>query len=156
MIDEVPEPVLFHLGTQDLRISRSLVKQCKTESELAAVLCTELGLMMAEKRGVRRVGGDRDTIPDSALPGGSNVGGGIPADPAREAEIAYHERRHPRSAGRADPDNPDKMSRDLLKGAGFDPAEFDRVAPLVRQSKRSSGALQKQMSKSAEPPKWDQ
>jgi len=150
----VPESALFHRGTQELFISEGLVKKCKTEAELAAVLCTELGQMVAEKRGVKRTGGDRDTIPDSALPGGAMVGGGTPADPGREAEIAFHERRHPRGARTAGGDNPAKLSRELLKGAGFDEAEFDRVEPLVRQSERGS-ALRKQMSDSAAPPKWD-
>ncbi len=59
------ESVLFHRGTDELFISDGLVAKCKTEPELAAVLCSELGQMMAEKRGARRAGADRDTIPDA-------------------------------------------------------------------------------------------
>ncbi|MCE9561405.1 MAG: hypothetical protein K8U57_05065 [Planctomycetes bacterium] len=151
---DIPEVALYHRGTEELFISKGLVKKCKTEAELAAVLCTELGQMIAEKRGVKRAGGDRDTIPDAALPGGAVVGGGTPTDLGREAEIAYHERRHPRGAKPASSDNPAKLSRELLKGAGFDEAELDRVEPLLRQSKRGVD-LQKQMSDSATPPKWD-
>ncbi len=150
----IPETVLFHRGTEAIFISEGLVKKCKTEAELAAVLCSELGQMMAEKRGVRRNGSDRDTIPDSALPGGVTVAGGTPADLGHEAEIAFRERRQPRSARTEAPDSAAKLSRDLLKGAGFDPAELDRVEPLLRQDERAK-TLRKQMSNSAAPPKWD-
>ncbi|MBA4190498.1 MAG: hypothetical protein C0467_21130 [Planctomycetaceae bacterium] len=150
----VPESVLFHRGSQELFISEGLVKKCKTEAELAAVLCTELGQMMAEKRGVRRTGNDRDTIPDSALPGGVTVAGGTPVDLGREAEIALHERRHPRGSRPPETEGAAKFSRDLMKGAGFDEGEINRVEPLVRQSERGT-ILRKQMSDSAPPPKWD-
>ena len=43
----VPESVLFHRGTGELYISEGLVDQCRTDDELAAVLCAELGRMMA-------------------------------------------------------------------------------------------------------------
>ena len=46
----VPEPMLFHRGTAELFVSEGLVNRCKTEAELAAVLCSELGQMMAEKQ----------------------------------------------------------------------------------------------------------
>jgi len=152
----VKESVLFHRGSQELFISEGLVKKCKTEAELAAVLSTELGQMMAEKRSVARTADDRDTIPSSALPGGISVAGGAPADLGREAEVAFHERRHPRSArsDAAKGDTVAKLARELLKGAGFDEAEFDRVKPLVQQSERGT-ALRKQMSNSAAPPTWD-
>lgn len=144
----VPEPVLFHRGTEELFISEGLVKQCKTEDELAAVLCTELGQMMAEKRGARRAGADRDTIPDSALPGGTQ------ADPGRDAEVAFRERRQPRNMVTVEPADSAKFARDLMKGAGYDPSDIDRVEPLVRQSERGA-SLKKQLSNSAAAPKWD-
>src|SRR5258708_6500896 len=64
----IPDAVLFHRGPSQLFISEGLVKKCKTEPELAAVLCSELGQMMAQKRAGIQVGRDRDTIPASALP----------------------------------------------------------------------------------------
>lgn len=146
---DVPESVLFHRGTNDVFISKGLVKQCKSEAQLAAVLCTELGQMMAEKRGLRKTGNDKDSIPESALPGGS-LAGGMPVDLGREAEVAFRERSQKKES-----ESVAKLSRDLLTGAGFDAAEFDKVAPLVKQSERGT-ALRKQMSNTAPPPKWDQ
>ena len=44
------ELVLFHNGTEQLYISEGLVTKCQSDAELAAVLCSELGQMVAEKR----------------------------------------------------------------------------------------------------------
>jgi hypothetical protein len=41
-----------------------------------------------------------------------------------------------------------------MRGAGYDPAELDRVAPLLKQSDRGA-ILRKQLSGSAPAPKWD-
>ena len=56
-------------GTGEVFISEGLVKKCKTDAELAVVLCSELGQMMVEKRSGRAAGRDREPIPDVALPG---------------------------------------------------------------------------------------
>jgi hypothetical protein len=151
----VPESVLFHKGAEELVVSEGLVKQCKSEAELAAVLCSELGQMVVEKRAARRAGVDRDTIPDAALPGGTSPAGGVADDPGRAAELAYRERREAKApALRIDAGEAAKHARDLLKGAGFKPEELDRVEPLLRQSERGA-ALRKQMSGSAAPPRWE-
>ncbi|MBA4067889.1 MAG: hypothetical protein C0501_30150 [Isosphaera sp.] len=151
----VAEPVLFHRGAEELFVSEGLVKQCQSEAELAAVLCSELGQMIIEKRAARRAGVDRDTIPDAALPGGQSPAGGVADDPGRAAEIAFRERRQAKAAPLLiDAGEAAKHARDLLKGAGFKPEELDRVEPLLRQSERSA-ALRKQMSGSAPPPTWD-
>jgi hypothetical protein len=154
MTQGIPETVLFHRGAEELFISEGLVKQCKTEAELAAVLCSELGQMVAEKRAVRRVGADRDYFPDAGLPGGVSTAGGAADDPARAAELAYRERRQPRTTSAAEPADAAQLARDLMKGAGFDPAELDRVAPLLKQSDRGA-ALKKQLGGSGAAPKWD-
>ncbi len=142
----VPEPVLFHRGTSELFVSEGLVTRCKSDAELAAVLCSELGQMMAEQRSPR-AGRDRDQIPDAALPDG---GRGL--DGTRDAELAMRARQ-PRTAATPPPDAA-KLSRELLQGAGFDPAELDRAEPLVKQSDRGE-ALRKQMAGSAAIPKWE-
>lgn len=140
----VPEPVLFHSGTAQLFISEGLAKQCKTTDELAAVLCSELGKMMAEKRLARGVGRDRDPIPAVALPDT-----GFNAEGTRAAELALQER--PLKPGEADPV---LLAKDLLRGAGFDPGELDRVEPILKLSSRGE-ELQKQMSGSAPAPIWE-
>jgi hypothetical protein len=149
-----PESVLFHRGAEELVISDGLVKQCKTDAELAAVLCSELGQMVAEKKAVRRVGADRDSFPNNGLPAGSTIAGGAFDDPGRAAEMAYRDRNRTRTTPTIEPADASKLSRDLLKGAGFDTAELDRVEPLLKQSDRGA-ALKKQLGGSAPPPKWD-
>ncbi|HZT79646.1 MAG TPA: M48 family metalloprotease, partial [Gemmataceae bacterium] len=44
-----PQPEVFHKGTGQVVISEGLVKQCRTDGELAAVLALELGKMVAER-----------------------------------------------------------------------------------------------------------
>ena len=141
----VPESARFHRGPQNLFISEGLVKKCKSEDELAAVLCSELGQMVAEKRAVRSVGSDRETIPDAALPGG------LPVDTGRQLELADQD-RHPKPAA-IDPVDAAKQARQIMTAAGFDPALLDQVQPLLKQSERGL-TIRKQMSGSAPAPTW--
>jgi hypothetical protein len=149
----VPESVLFHRGAEELVVSEGLVKQCKTEGELAAVLCSELGRMVSEKKSARLVGSDRDSFPEVGVPTGSGLAGGTPDDPARAAERAYLEKQRKRETARETPD-PAQLARDLMRGAGFDPAELDRVAPLLKQSDRGA-VLKKQLGGPAPAPRWE-
>jgi hypothetical protein len=151
----VQEPLLFHRGTGELFVSEGLVSRCKGDAELAAVLCSELGQMMAELQAAKRVGRNTDPIPDVSFPNSTDAGG-IAGDQTRLAELAYHEKKYGRRqpAGASEtPADPQRLARDLLKGAGFEPGEFDRVEPLIRDAGRSD-ALRKQMAGSAPPPVW--
>lgn len=150
----VPETALFHRGPEQLYISEGLVKLCKSDGELAAVLCSELGQMVAEKRAIRKPN-DRDSFPESSLPGGVPVmsGGGTPEDAGRQAELAYQERR-PKAAV-VDTVDAARQARILLTGAGYDAALLDQVQPLLKQSQRGA-ALRKQLSGSAAAPVWTQ
>jgi hypothetical protein len=152
----VQESVLFHRGPDQLFISEGLANQCKTDAELAAVLCTELGQMVAEKKAATRASRERDSFPDIATPGGSQrmTGGGTPDDPGRQAALAYADRR-PKSAAIADPVDAANQARMLLSSSGFDPAVLDQIQPLLKQSDRGA-ALRKQMSGSAPAPTWNQ
>src|SRR5262245_33102810 len=60
----IKDPVLFHRGTAELFISEGLANRCKTDAELAAVLCSELGRMQADRRSAQRVGRDKEPIPE--------------------------------------------------------------------------------------------
>jgi hypothetical protein len=151
----IRETVLFHRGTEELIISDGLVEQCKSEAQLAAVLCSELGQMVAEKRNARRAGIERDTIPEVGLPGGTSTAGGSADDPARAAELAFRERQRPKvSVTKSEPADGKKLARELMIGAGYDPEELDRVQPLLKQSSRGE-ALKRQMTGPAAAPTWD-
>jgi predicted Zn-dependent protease len=151
----VPESVLFHRGPEQMFISEGLVMLCKSDAELAAVLCSELGQMVAEKKNARKAVADRDSFPENSLPGGSPVmsGGGTPEDLGRQAEIGYQQRR-PKPIPSIDPVDATKQAATLLSTAGFDPATLDQIQPLLKQSDRGA-ILRKQMSGSAPPPTWN-
>ena len=144
----VPEAVLFHRGTSEIFISEGLVKKCKTDPELAAVLCSELGRMMAQKRAGIALGRNADPIPAIALPGGSFDSNGV-----REAELALQQKRANEKLATEQSDAV-QLAKGLLKGAGFDPAELDRVQAMVKQSDRGE-AIKKQMAGPAPAPTWN-
>jgi hypothetical protein len=130
----VKELVLFHRGTGELFISEGLVEKCKTDEELAAVLCHEMGRMKAEKQAALRVGLDRVGIREV----GSTDN---PAKPLASADPAI------------EVGDPDGLARQLMTGAGFDPTTLERVAPLVRDASKNF-ALRTQMAGSAPAPQW--
>lgn len=144
----VPESVLFHRGVNELFISEGLVKKCKTEAELAGVLCTELGKMMAQKRSAVAVGRTPDPIPEIALPGGRSD-----ASQVRDAELALQKRRDNQKRAESQTGEA-QLAKDLLKGAGFDPAAFEQVQGMVKQSDRGD-AIRKQLSGTAASPAWN-
>lgn len=148
------ELVLFHNGTEQLYISEALVARCQSDAELAAVLCSELGQMVAEKRTAKALGHDVDPIRD-ATHGTGPIPGGAAYDAGQQANLAYHERQHPRGAGKPDPADAAKTARELLTAAGYSPAELDRVEPLLKQVKGSEGGGKlKYVGGSAPPPEW--
>ena len=148
---DVKESVLFHRGTEQLFISKGLVDKCGSDAEVAAVLCAELGQMVAEKRAAKAVGRDVDPIPDATTGGNALFPGGTAFDAGRQADLAYHERKFPKAASATDAS---ATARELLKGAGYSPAELDRVEPLLKQSDRGE-KIRKQMGSSAPAPKWE-
>jgi len=149
----VPENILFHRGPEELVVSEGLAKQCRSESELAAVLCTELAQMIIEKKAARRTGTDRDSFPEVGVPTGSGMAGGTPADPARAAERAFQEKQRQKQSERESADA-SSLAEDLMRRAGYDTADLARIAPIVKQSDRGM-AIKKQMSGSAPAPKWE-
>ncbi len=146
-VAQVRESVLFHRGTAEVFVSAGLAEKCKSEPELAAVLCAELGKMAVEKRGAAAVGKDRDGITNVDLPDANGFGA------EKSAEVARQEKKAARPFT-ADELNADTVARELLRGAGYDPAELEKVQPLLRQSRRGDD-IRKQMAGSAAAPKWE-
>lgn len=135
----IPEPALYHRGTAELFISSGLVRQCKTDEELAAVLCTELAVMVAEKRAAVAAGRDGDSIVT-----------GTPEAQTGTAVGAASKRAIPNGP----PPGRDELARQLLHGAGFDPTALVRADAIVKTSARGD-ALEKQMAGSAAAPVWE-
>src|SRR5260370_28466581 len=75
-----PEPEIFHKKTGELFITEGLVKQCKTEGELAALLSHELGKMVSEREALA---GPQARTPERLPPlemrvGNDNPGSSMP------------------------------------------------------------------------------
>ena len=107
--------------------------------------------MTAEKKSARRVGAERDSFPEIGIPTGSGLAGGTPDDPARAAERAFLEKQRTRQAAR-ETANAALSAADLMRGAGFDPADLDRVAATpeaVRSRPRHQEATQRFRTRAA-------
>ncbi len=146
----VDEPLLFHRGSEQLVISEGLVRRCSSDAELAALLCRELGAMIAEHRLNRRL--DADPIPEVGLPGTSAPAGGAAFDTARAAELARAEQRR-QQRHRHLPADPAAIAQELLEHAGYPQEVLERVPPLLKEVRRGS-AIETQLQQATPPPVW--
>lgn len=142
----VPHEEIFHQSNKDVGsvyITEGLVKQCKNDDELAAVLSEELGKMVAEQMVRARPA----PPPLSAAimlnpPISSDVGGAIgSADRTNDLIATRYERdwRQSHQALPSAPPPPQTLARSYLICAGFDPKSLDAVKPLLRKAEKQSG-----------------
>jgi hypothetical protein len=142
-----PKPEIFHqvegASFQHccVYVSEGLVRRCKTEGQLAAVLAHEVGKIVAEREAlvpasVRLM--DQRRPPD--VPVGNDSRGlfGSP-DGTRYVEQAKLDqyRQHPNDPP-PPPPSPDVLARSYLGRAGFAPADLDDVAGLLQQAEENS------------------
>ena len=130
-------PVLTHRGVGQLFVSDALVVKCKTDDELAAVLCHELGLMLGELRSARSAGVALQPLPEKVLEGDAPT----PPPTAPDGPV-----------GETDPV---KLAAELRHGAGVPDAAVEKVAPLLKAATEHTGPFQKQLVGSAPAPKWN-
>lgn len=138
-----PEPMIFHRGPDELFISDGVINRCETEEQLAAVLCTELGRMMAEKRTAKVYGVELMSVHEVAA---ENALGEGKIASAPEPETPPE----PKPAAKPDPD---RLARDLMRGAGFDPAALEQTKTLLKGAQRGD-AFGKQVAGPAPAPRW--
>lgn len=151
------EPAIFHRDAYSVFASDKLVELCKTDGELAAVLSTEIGKIVAERRNAARMGVS-PRIPVVPQLNSNMEAGGIPSDQARIAEMAIMEQktsRNNRSEKAQDLSDPQQVARELLQSAGFDPAEIDRAQPILKQLKDDNHVI-RQMGGIGMAPRWTQ
>jgi hypothetical protein len=144
----VPQAEAFHYGTAEIDITEGLVKQCQTDGQLAAILCTELGKMVAEREalaGPEARQPEREPPPDVRI-GTDNAGSFGPADQTHLAELAKFEKRRRRSdtPPLALPD-PQALARTYLTQSGYPEKELEDAAPLLRSAAANS-SLEKQLT----------
>ena len=147
-----PEPELFHRDAQGLFLSEGLVVKCKTNDQLAAVLASEIGQMVAEMRMTERMRLP-EAIPASAS--GVKLDGSTDFDPARDMALAKLDKAGRRPADRRSwaSSDPKVIAKGLLKDAGFDPKSLDDVAPLLRDAGRHQ-TIAKQLGGRGDTPRW--
>jgi predicted Zn-dependent protease len=128
----VPEVEISHKKSGMVIVSEGLVERCPTDTELAAVLCHELGKIAAEQpanREADRESGRRPFTRDV-------VGGTYEPDMTRLAEEAKFDRRGPRAgpAGRDVRPEPRALAEGFFATAGYKADDFARVDSLVREA----------------------
>lgn len=132
-----PQPEIFHQGTSEIDITEGLVKQCATDTQLAAVLASELGKMVAERE---LLAGPQTRAPEREPPmevrvGSDNAGSFGPADQLHRAELAkYDKERRQRAANAASPLDAQALARAYLVKAGYTAADLDAALPLLRSA----------------------
>ncbi len=147
-----PEPELFHRDAQGLFISEGLVQKCKTNEQLAGVLASEIGQMVAEMRMTDRMDLP-EPMPAAAL--GPKLDGSTDFDPGRAMELAKFEKstRSPAEKKLWATSDPKTIAKKLLKDAGFDPKLLEEVAPLIKEAGRHQ-TIAKQLGGRGDSPRW--
>lgn len=141
-----PSEEIFHQDDKAVFITEGLVRECRTDGQLAAVLCHELGKMTAERQ--ERAGPPPDHGPPMDAPVGTDYGGAFgPPDGTRAMELAVYERKRRKAAeAAAAPADPDALALAILEKAGGNPADLKDAAPLLRAADEHM-AFEKQMAK---------
>ena len=129
-----------HKDVGAIYITEGLVKQCKTDGELAAVLSQELGKIMSEQMAQVRPASRRTPPPLMNPRVGNDNNGTFGTPDGTDQMILYrfeHERQQAPSLPAAPPPA-STLARIYLSGAGFDPKNLETVAPLLRKAEKQS------------------
>jgi hypothetical protein len=147
-----PQAEIFHRGTNLVYVTDSLVKQCKTDAELAAVLALELAKMVAEREALAapRARNPQGGPPPEVLIGNAAQPG--PFDAARMAELARYDKQRREAAKVLPPPDPDKLAARYLEKAGYPANSLEAVQPLL-QLAETNYTLEKQI-KMSDQPRW--
>jgi len=135
----VADLTVFHSGDTHLFISEGVVNKCKVDGagdpELAAVICSELGRMVAEAQQQKA---SREPM-NRELPYQPRVGSGTvgSTDPTftQQAELGLWEKDNPRTrtvSSAPGTRDPKELARCYLTKAGFGADQLDKIAPVLR------------------------
>lgn len=151
----LPQLEIFHRvqgETGQIWITEGLVKECKTDGELAAVLSQELGKMVSEEMAKSRpLRSEPDRPPLVSPHVGNDIGGTFGSADMTDMMIAAREEKYRRQARQSfqAPPPPEDLARIYLKGAGFNPADLDTVMPLLRKAAKNEDVEQQMTGKIA-------
>jgi hypothetical protein len=137
------DPVLFHHLQRDsceVYISEGLLLQCRDDAELTAVLCSELGRVVAEKASLVNTTLTRtERRPPPAFPVGRDETGPFGApDGTHLYELAKIDQEREQAALPKAPPAPGALARTFLEHAGYPAAELQAVEPLLRAAEQNT------------------
>jgi predicted Zn-dependent protease len=133
-----PHVEIFHQGggarPLHVYVTEGLVRRCKDDAELAAVLCHEMARIVNERATLD--GPDNKQPGEDRLAGVGNDAGGAfgPPDGTRLLEQGSKERQRPRKKA---PPSVEDIARRFLTRAGYAPEALAVVAPLLREAEKS-------------------
>jgi hypothetical protein len=142
-----PNVEVFHRGTSQVIVTEGLVKQCRSDADLAAVLCRELGKMVAEREALATPEmRTPERRPPMQVPVGNGVGAtfGFDDDRTQLVELLKYEQQR-RQANCLPPD-PLLLARKYLTRTGFSEGALDEAVPLFKTADRNAG-FEKQMTR---------
>ncbi|HZY86947.1 MAG TPA: hypothetical protein VFE78_19085 [Gemmataceae bacterium] len=142
------QPEVFHHDTSAVYITEGMVRECKSDGQLAAVLALELGKMVSEREALAR---PASRMPDRWVPMevrvGNDVGGAFgAADGTHLAELAKANRLRDGAANVQPPapPSPEVLARCYLCKAGYAADDLSEVTPLLKKAE-GNFALEKQL-----------
>lgn len=130
-----PQPEIFHRGTVEVTLTEGLVRKC-SDGQLAAVLCLELGKMVAEREaqaGPPMKAPDR--LPPLDVPVGNDLAGsrGMP-DQTHLAELARFEKERKQRQQAPPAPDPRALARSYLTRTGYPATELEAAAPILQEA----------------------
>jgi predicted Zn-dependent protease len=139
---------VFHQGEKMVYITEGLVKKCKSEGQLAAVLSEELAAMEAERRTLAR-GRPRDAEQRTPIdvPIG-NAGQFNSPDLTHLAELSRADKARAQSAPRPAPIDPHALALNFLRNARYDDGDLQAAQPLLKEAE-ANWSLEKTVNGSA-------
>ena len=149
----LPHVEIFHQGPQIIYVTEGLIKRCKSDGEIAALLCLELGKMVAEREarlGARgRTAGGRPPID---VPIG-NAGQFNASDQVALAELGRYEEERRLATKRRPPPDPQDLAAEYLIKAGYGKDKLDTIGPLLQDADRNY-LIEKQFKTPNGAPAW--
>jgi hypothetical protein len=140
------QPEVFHRDTTSVYITEGMVRECKSDGQVAAVLAMELGKIVSEREALAR---PASRMPDRWVPMevrvGNDVGGTFgAADGTHLAEVAKAQRQRGANDAPPPPPSPEVLARCYLCKAGYSSDELSDVTPLLKKAE-GNYALEKQL-----------
>jgi predicted Zn-dependent protease len=136
------QPMIFHRASGEVVLSEGLVDRCGTDSELAAVICHELGKMAAARADRESVRPSEADLLSSPRIAPDVVGASHSADMTGLAETAMLARRGSRDTGRGEARpqraDPRALARNFLVKAGHSADDLVRVEPLLKDAEENA------------------